>query len=583
MLESALNEEGGQTQADKQQQKKNSENKMPPTSHTLMDIVITMSMYLPRESFASLFNMASLLINRDRDPQLQKKAYKLIPRLAQSESGRQALQERNIELQQLLSQSAEKASAPARRDRLLAIAQVVEFIPPSDLSFIPSVLSEVVISAKEVNEKARTAAFELLVSMGNKMREGGTVVQSEVKHMPSDAPSVPATLDEYFTMVSAGLAGTTPHMISATITAITRILFDFHDSVPEATVSDLVQTLDLFLENSNREIVRSVLGFVKVCVTSLPTALMLPRLPSLIPHLMVWSHEHKAHFKAKVKHIIERMIRRFGIETIEKHCPAEDKKLIANIRKTRDRRRRKKDAATAAGDEDDASKPKRKGKFESEFDEAVYGSDEASSDSGSDVSDDDIHFKSRDRNEKRGQAFIVEDEDEPLDLLDKRALGHISSTKPLKTRQPPTQKTKAKTDLDGKLILGDDSDNDEAMQIFGDEGEKDPGDGSLEGGINAYVSALKGKDAAKRGQRGKLKFSNKKGQEEDEMDVDEEEVRNIKAKGKVPPKQKQKGVKTTQREKGKAGKGALGGQRRALGAQKVRSGRVEKGGGKGRT
>ena len=45
--------------------------------------------------------------------------------------------------------------------------------------------------------------------------------------MPSDAPNVTATLDEYITMVSAGLAGSTPHMISASITALTRILYQF--------------------------------------------------------------------------------------------------------------------------------------------------------------------------------------------------------------------------------------------------------------------------------------------------------------------------------------------------------------------
>lgn len=38
---------------------------------------------------------------------------------------------------------------------------------------------------------------------------------------------VQATIAEYFTMVSAGLAGASPHMISATLTAIARILFEF--------------------------------------------------------------------------------------------------------------------------------------------------------------------------------------------------------------------------------------------------------------------------------------------------------------------------------------------------------------------
>ncbi|KAK5275322.1 pre-rRNA processing protein, partial [Cryomyces antarcticus] len=118
-------------------------------------------------------------------------------------------------------------------------------------------------------------------------------------------------------MVSAGLAGGSPHMVSASITALTRLLYEFRARLKQEVVVDLVETMDLFLTSANREIVRSVLGFVKVCVISLSTELMLPRLKTLVPNLIVWSHEHKAQFKAKVKHILERMIRRFGADLIE--------------------------------------------------------------------------------------------------------------------------------------------------------------------------------------------------------------------------------------------------------------------------
>jgi ribosomal RNA-processing protein 12 len=100
-LEASLPAEGPQTQADKQKQDK-SQNKMPPMSHTLMDLIITIALYLPRDSYRSLFRMAEIMINKDKDPQLQKKAYKLIPRLAESEIGKAALKDRNGELQQLL-------------------------------------------------------------------------------------------------------------------------------------------------------------------------------------------------------------------------------------------------------------------------------------------------------------------------------------------------------------------------------------------------------------------------------------------------------------------------------------------------
>jgi ribosomal RNA-processing protein 12 len=448
------------------------------------------------------------------------------------------------------------------------MSQVIEFLPRSDLHFIPSVLSEVVISAKETNEKAREAAYNLLVAMGEKMAEGGQVVQTKVPNMPADAPTVEASLEEYFTMVSAGLAASTPHMISASITAVTRILYEFHSRISDETITNLLELMDIFLQNPNREIVQSVLGFVKVEVVTLPDSLVRPRLQNLLKNLMVWSHEHKAHFKAKVKHIVERLVRKFGAEDVERACPPEDRKLIVNIRKTREQRKKKKQQAEEDG-ETPAEKPK--GKFESEYDQAVYGSD--SDESEGDSEDEFVKSQSKQRagKAKSGQTYIVEDEDEPLDLLSKKALGNISSTKPLKQRQQPQKRTAARTNEDGKLVLGDSDDeggikfkkssrNDDDFDMDLDEDNT-----TLEAGINAYVDAIRGRDAAQRGQRNKLKFSNKRTKDDDEMDMEDD------------------GADAAEVRKAKSGsgmgRGGMKTQRKGLGAEKQRgpSGRVEKG------
>lgn len=497
---------------------------MPPTTHTLMDLVITFSIYLPRTIFPTLFALAAKILPQATDPQLQKKAYKLLPRIAASPVGILALQDRNSELQALLLNTASTASSPCRRDRLGAIAVVVEHLPPSSLQFIPSILSEVVISAKEVNEKARTAAFDLLVLMGRKMEKGGTVAQNQIPHMASDAPNVDASLEEFFTMVSAGLVGSTPHMVSASITALTRILYEFHAQLSETVTEDLVSTMDLFLTSANREIVRSVLGFTKVAIISLPETIVKPRLEGLVRGLMSWSREHKAHFRAKVKHIFERMIRRFGFDLVERYCPVDDKKLIHNIRKTKERRKRKKDA----GDEDDAddqSAPaRRKNRFESEYDNALYGSDESADEDGSEEDTRKSHTGAG-----GADVFIVEDSDEPLDLLDRKALGHISTSRPISSKVQFKTRKRNKVDADGKLVFGaggadeddDDDDDDDTMAMDLDPAmDVDDGDMSLEAGINAYVDAISGRDAVRRGQGGRLKVSNNR---ETGREVQEEE------------------------------------------------------------
>jgi ribosomal RNA-processing protein 12 len=115
-------------------------------------------------------------------------------------------------------------------------------------------------------------------------------------------------------------------------------------------MDDLLTTIQVFLTSKSREIARSAIGFVKVCLVSIPE-MVEGRLDKLIPNLMVWSHESKGHFRIKVKNLMERMIRRFGYEAILKVTPEEDHKLLINIRKTRERKKKQRQIEEVEGDE----------------------------------------------------------------------------------------------------------------------------------------------------------------------------------------------------------------------------------------
>ncbi|KAL4933563.1 mRNA-binding protein RRP12 [Aspergillus undulatus] len=543
MLESSVTSEA---EAAKQgNQPTNSGDKMPPTSHTLIDLVIAMSIYLPRSSFAALFALAAAILNGGTsDQQLIKKAYKLIPRLALTETGASALRDRIAELQSLMLATADKTPASARRDRMLAIHELVSHLPSSDLHFIPSILSEVVLGCKESNEKARTASFDLLIHLAKRtfdaeLNPPGTKIRNSlVSHMPDDAPDAPATIEEFFTMVSAGLAGSSPHMVAASVTALSRLFFDFHKEIQPAMRLELVETVELFLTSNNREIVRSVLGFVKVAVVVLPDDALRARLNTLVPNLMVWSKEHKGRLKSKVKGILDRLIRRFGAAPLEELVGEADRKLVVNIRKLRERRKKKKKEGEAGGDDEDedegpanAEKEKNTKSFGNAFDKAVYDSDFTDSDDdASEISVDDegtttAHSSKGRKAAKKGkqsEQYIRElsPEDNPLDLLAPDALANISTTKPsvrfLNTGPGSRRKRNAKVGPDGRLLLGDDEDADMGGGLDGDAGES---------GINAYVQAVAGPDAIRRGQRGKIRMAQaqkKKGQRSDEMDVDDD-------------------------------------------------------------
>lgn len=590
LLRDALAESKSQTGTHKQIKAESRKDKLPHATHTLMDLIITISIYLPRSAFPDLFSLAALLLPQGADPQIQKKVYKMLPRLASCSTGILALQDRSSELQDLLINSASTAGAPCRRDRLDAIGVVIQHLPTSCLHFIPSILSEVVISIKEVNEKARAAAFDLLIIMARKMNQGGIISQSKIQHMSPDAPNAQASLEEFITMISAGLVGSSAQMVSASITALARILYEFHIQLSLNVVEDLVETMDLFLTSTNREIVRSVLGFAKVAVVVLPEGILVPRLKTLVPSLMSWSREHKAQFRAKIKHLVERLIRRLGFELVYKHCPEDDRKFINNIKKAKERRKRKKVASAEAEHERGATTEKRRVNFESEYDQAIYHSD------GSDIVNDESETDASEtrmgrRRMRATKAYILESSEEPLDLLDQKAIAHISSQKPVRVNKSlKTQNYITPTSgIDGRLLIGVeegryDNQATDAMAI------DDRDQGVVEDGIGAYADAISGRDAAQRGRGGRLKFSNKR-EKDGERDVEVVVGKtNVKEKERIV---RRSSIQIAARPKASIGKGDLQmrrpvygsvgsvksqqAQRRGLGVVgKVRSGRIEK-------
>ena len=81
---------------------------------------------------------------------------------------------------------------------------------------IPTMLGEVMLCTKEVNNESRSEAFGVLIHLGYHMEH-----------------SVPGGASQLLQMIVAGLAGRTPHMISATIHALARFLYEFSDNVAE--------------------------------------------------------------------------------------------------------------------------------------------------------------------------------------------------------------------------------------------------------------------------------------------------------------------------------------------------------------
>ena len=500
--------------------------------NALLDLIVTMTVHLPKEELITVLNLLPTLLNDKKDISLQKKAYKLISRIPESTIGAQLLADRFQEILDQMLSTTQKVVTPARRDRLAAFRKIIERTDQSKLYIIPHIVPEVILSTRDNNERARSVAFDLLVVMGEKMAQGGTFTNSASASMTPMAEDVSASLEEYFKMVTAGLVSPSQQLVATSITGLARIMYHFRKSLTDAMVDDLVQTIDVFLTSTNREIVRSALGFVKVSVICLPTSVMLGRLHSLVPNLLIWSQEHKARFKSKVKHIFERMIRRFGVEEVEKHCPESDRKLINNIRKARERRTRKDQKEETKADQisDDTLKEQRS-VYQTEFDQVVNESD-------SDSEPDDNVNKRLPGNGKTSQVYIVEDEDDPLDLLDEKALGRISSIRPTRMRNKSHTVAEPSKDPDGKLYLGIESDEEADVMEFGSKGQLE--NNSSRNDFDAYLAA-KEENMAKRGHRGMLKFSNRQSKQTLDEDIDLDD-KNLMRRKRVKAARKRPGI-----------------------------------------
>lgn len=126
------------------------------------------------------------------------------------------------------------------------------------------------------------------------------------------------------------------------------------DTISAQMHNEILSTMLVFLTSTNREIVKSILGFVKLVIHTLPADLIRPHLKDLVPALLSWSHDHKNHFKVKVRHIFERMLRRFTWEEIHS-CAGDEEassKVLINIKKRKERAKRKK-ANREDGEADD--------------------------------------------------------------------------------------------------------------------------------------------------------------------------------------------------------------------------------------
>ena len=72
----------------------------------------------------------------------------------------------------------------------------------------------------------------------------------------------------------------------------------------------------------------------------LPPEQLLAQLPAMMQGLLLWAEDSKNKFRLKVRGIVERLVRRCGLDAVAAAFPPGDSKLLTHIRRQRSRRER---------------------------------------------------------------------------------------------------------------------------------------------------------------------------------------------------------------------------------------------------
>lgn len=154
------------------------------TVASMQDILILLIPYLSPSDAQIVFSLCLkpvMLGNKDNG--IQKRTYKLMGKILV------AGKLENVDAESLfetLDKNSDNVLAAAKKDRFMLLKALFAHLPSTSLHVIPSFIPEAVLGTKEPSEKARVAAFDLILAMGYKMKEGGTVKRAKLSGMDED-------------------------------------------------------------------------------------------------------------------------------------------------------------------------------------------------------------------------------------------------------------------------------------------------------------------------------------------------------------------------------------------------------------
>lgn len=426
---------------DKASEKLTSPDSSEFTRLSVLDLIVAMAPYVDESSLHTLYGTIQPSL-QNKDHRIQKKAYRVLEEVCASDQPacQNFVQSHLEELQKALLGSLPSATSPAKRPRLKCLFYIVKQLSTEHEDFVTALVPEVILCTKEVSVGARKNAFNLLVEMGHAFLRFGPT--------PNDA------MQRYLLLIYAGLTGSVT-MISCTVLALSRLLFEFKEHVGPDALEQLIQHVCLMIGSRTRDVVKSALGFLKVALLLLDTSLLGRHMQTMLEAIGALTDDMRRHFRVKLRNLLSKLMRKFGVEPLQALLPECYRKVLLNIRKAEARNRKRKALKQAAATSEEEEMPvKAKGD----------SMEEVLADSDSDLEGDgkqNERKQSRKKLRQREQAWLKEGEgDEPLNFLDPNVAQRVLATKP-GISKPGKVNHDFKVSADGRLIICDEEEDEE--------------------------------------------------------------------------------------------------------------------------
>ncbi|KAM0874681.1 hypothetical protein ACQ4PT_037239 [Festuca glaucescens] len=385
---------------------------------------------------------------KDSDSMNQKRAYKVLSMLLKDAE----FIERNLDVLLELMISSLPCQFPSKRYRLECLHHLIVYVlkDPSKLrkrEIVSSFLTEILLAIKEANKKTRNRAYDLLIEIGRACENAESDGRKDNLH-------------QFFDMVAGGLAGQTPHAISAVVTGLARLTYEFSDLIGVAY--KLLPSTFLLMQRNNRELVKANLGFIKALVAKSKADVLDEHLKGVVEGLLSWQSDKKNSLKAKVKSLVEILVKKCGLDAVKAVMPEEHMKLLTNIRKINERKMRKGNSSDDGEAMSVTSGATRRSGWNHTQMFSDFGSDEEDSNgpfskqhtvasrNGSKASTR-SNRKRQDRNLQ--EKFIDHSTGEPLDLLDQKTMRLALKSTGKKRAAPDDDDDEIELDPEGRMII----------------------------------------------------------------------------------------------------------------------------------